>query len=331
MSDFLSNDDESLARAMERWLRRATQARWAIAYIRESFLARLSEPLNDFERRSGELRILTGQGQGITEATALELLMSSDHVKVRVYAAEGVTFHPKLYLFANGEQAAIIGSANLSRGAFTTNVEVAAEITSETDPQFVQRSRSWFESVWQRSAPLTAELIDWFRAHQRPDGDDREFTRLVREEAERYSTDRFVRESLFELNGEYTAVEIGDTARVSLQRGITYRGSVRGTIERCVVITGAERGELYKDRWADVNTLSYSGEGRNGDQSLTRGNLALSLQHEAGFPLHVFQKLEVNRYRYAGQFRVASTSEDEIPGQDGARRRVYRFDLVRCG
>src|SRR5205807_2592625 len=145
----------------------------------------------------------------------------------------------------NGEEAAIVGSANLSRGAFSTNVEVAAELTSATDPEFVRRSSDWFESVWQRSARLTTEIIARFRAHERPESDDREFTRLVREEAERYAAARFVREDVFQLNGEYTALEIGALAGVPVQRGITYRGSARGSIEHCIVISGGVRGELY--------------------------------------------------------------------------------------
>jgi HKD family nuclease len=328
MSEFLSNDDESLARAMDRWLRRASQASWAIAYIRESFLTRLSGPLNDFERRGGELRILTGQGQGITEAAALELLMTSKSVHVRVYAADGVTFHPKLYLFSNGGQGAIVGSANLSQGAFSTNVEVAAEITSESDPDFVQRSGSWFESVWQRSAPLTAELIEWFRSNQRPDGDDREFNRLVREEAEGYAGARFGREELFRLSGEYSANELSTKAQVSTQGGIRYRGSVHGEIARCVIITGSGH---YKDDWDGTDHLVYTGEGLIGDQTLTRGNLVLSLQADRAFPLHVFKKTHVNRYHYAGQFRVLATSEGTQEDEDGRERRVYLFELTRLG
>ena len=316
MSELLSNDDESLARAMERWLGQASQARWAIAYIRESFFTRLSGPLNDFERRGGNLKILTGQGQGITQASALELLMASERIEVRVYAAEGVTFHPKLYLFANGEQAAIIGSANLSRGAFSSNVELAAEITSVTDLTFVQRSTDWFDSVWQRSTPLTLELINWFRLHQRQDEDEAEFTRLVREESERYDASKFIRENLFQLSADYTNAELSDTAGVSTQGGIRYRGSIRSQIDRCVVITGSEKGAFYGDGWTNIDTLHYTGEGRSGNQTLTRGNLALSKQSELGFPLHVFEKQLVNRYAYAGQFRVTHTNEDTMKGED---------------
>jgi SAD/SRA domain len=124
---------------------------------------------------------------------------------------------------------------------------------------------------------------------------------------------------------------LSDIAGVSTQGSIRYRGSIHLHVERCVVITGSAKGAFYGDGWADIDTLNYTGEGRSGNQTLTRGNLALSKQSELGFPLHVFEKPFVNRYAYAGQFRVTRTYEGTMKGEDGEDRRVFRFELCRLG
>lgn len=334
VSEFLSNDDESLATSMERWLRRATDASWAVAYVRRTFVDRLSDALREFEQRGGRLRLLTGSGQGFTQAEALELLQLIEGTEIRVYDAPGVTFHPKLYVFRDGVQAAIVGSANLSGGAFSDNVEIAAEITSETDREFIRRSLEWFDGVWKRSPPLNAALLAAFRANERQPSEDA-FHRAFREEQEQYQAsrqdaadERYALEPLFELGHQYTNDELSGSAQVSTQGGIRFRGSTTGTIERCVIITGSNQGAFYHDRpGAEPGRIIYTGEGRTGPQSLTRGNLALAQQKAAGFPLHMFQRRGKNDYQYLGQYRVIDYGTETQPGGDGVARQAYVFEL----
>jgi HKD family nuclease len=338
MSEFLSNDDESLAASMECWLQLASDASWAVAYVRKTFIDRLSRALDEFERRGGKLRLLTGSGQGFTEAEALGLLRLVEGVEIRVYDAPGVTFHPKLYVFRDGVQAAIVGSANLSGGAFSGNIEVAAEITSETDSEFIRRSLEWFDQVWQQSTPLNDALLAAFRANERRPSED-EFHRVFKDERERYeaarsiaSGERFEQEEIFEPGRQYTNEELSRIAMVSTQGGIRFRGSTAGIIERCVIITGSDRGAFYRDRPGETTgRIIYTGEGRTGAQSLTRGNLALKQQKEARFPLHLFQRRGKNNYQYLGQYRVVDYGMEPQTGEDGVLRQAYVFELMWLG
>ena len=333
MSTFLANEDEALARAMIAHLQTATSADWAVAYVRSSFFDVLAEPLDAFLARGGRLRLPTGSGQHLTQASALERLQRKG-VAIRVYAAPGVTFHPKLYLFGNGDRSVIVGSANLSAGALSSNVEAAAEIRGSVDPAFTERARAWFEQVWERAAPLTVELLRWFREHERAEDDD-DFARLVREEQERYWARRdtsFEREDLFTIGRGYTRVEIDRRAKVGTQRGISYPVEQSGRPRRCVVIVGRPDDSPYADRILDNGQrIIYTGEGLRGDQTLTAGNRALARQRELGFPLHVFLKRAPNAYIYLGQYAVESYTTETQSDANGHERMVYVFDLRRLG
>jgi len=57
------------------------------------------------------------------------------------------TFHSKIYIF---DDAALVTSANLSKSAFQTNIEVGVLLQQEQ----VKKAKSFFESLWKISKPI---------------------------------------------------------------------------------------------------------------------------------------------------------------------------------
>ena len=78
---------------------------------------------------------------------------------------------------------------------------------------------------------------------------------------------------------------------------------------------------------ADGRTISYTGEGRRGDQLLSPGNRALLAAVETGDAVPLFNKLGVGRWRHEGFWRVESAEHrfDEAEG-----RMLWRFTLRRA-
>ncbi len=78
----------------------------------------------------------------------------------------------------------------------------------------------------------------------------------------------------------------------------------------------------------DGRTVSYTGEGRHGDQLLTPGNRALLAAIETGHAVPLFDKLGVGRWRLTGRWRVASA---EHRFDEREQRMLWRFTLKRAG
>jgi HKD family nuclease len=90
-----------------------------------------------------KVRILVGINNYITSPKALESM--NEFAELRIYGeAEGVLFHPKIYIFRMSDRMICwIGSANLTQKAFNENIEVVAEFE---DVQ--SECQSLFENIW---------------------------------------------------------------------------------------------------------------------------------------------------------------------------------------
>jgi HKD family nuclease len=210
MADFLTNEADEIYEALDAALRQANRADWAVAFVRKSVVDRLSDALEGFTGRGGVLRLVVGEGFGITQAEALELLSILPGVQVKVYHHPQVSFHAKLYLFANDEERALVGSANLSAGALTTNVETAVQLSAPNDSEAVSRAAQWFESLWNsdRCLELTATLINAIRLRERVEVSP-EFEEVFESERQRQRAATAVRERA----PSYEAIDIAGAER----------------------------------------------------------------------------------------------------------------------
>ncbi|HEX8722024.1 MAG TPA: hypothetical protein VF736_15425 [Pyrinomonadaceae bacterium] len=79
---------------------------------------------------------------------------------------------------------------------------------------------------------------------------------------------------------------------------------------------------------ADGETISYTGEGRHGDQHLSPGNRALLAAVETGHAVPLFNKLGTGRWQLTGHWRVTSA---EHRYDEAERRMLWRFTLKKAG
>ena len=84
---------------------------------------------------------------------------------------------------------------------------------------------------------------------------------------------------------------------------------------------------VYHDHWTVEGDYIYSGEGKSGDQSMTRGNLAIKNAAADGKALHLFVKFSPREYYYQGVFEVVEENYVSEMDEDGAQRMEYQFRL----
>lgn len=84
----------------------------------------------------------------------------------------------------------------------------------------------------------------------------------------------------------------------------------------------------YPDRFADDSgrVLSYTGEGRRGDQGLSPGNRALLAAISSGHQVPLFNKLAPGRWQHLGHWRVTE-SEHRFDHQE--QRMLWKFTLEK--
>jgi HKD family nuclease len=114
----------------------------AVSYIQLSgweLLAKLIPPA-----KLPHTRILCTDQLGITDPKAVRAIKAAG-VTIRAFTAANVVFHPKVYIGqdANGPDRFVMGSANLSRSALLTSVEV--NLNGE-DPDGTLRG--WFDQLF---------------------------------------------------------------------------------------------------------------------------------------------------------------------------------------
>ncbi len=120
------------------------------------------------------VRAVIGTNFGMTEPAAIKQLMCCNNSCVRVVDrrdGSGI-FHPKLYLFSKGRSgAAIIGSMNLTRAAFSINEELGVVLTLDTKhrAQLLATWEGWKESATEPTARWLQSYQKWWDSRPRRD------------------------------------------------------------------------------------------------------------------------------------------------------------------
>ena len=123
--------------------------------------------------------------------------------------------------------------------------------------------------------------------------------------------------------------------QVEEQFGIRVTGFGRGInpTERSVVLTSsidkAAGKFVYHDRWTTDGDYIYSGEGKTGDQVMTKGNLAIRDAAKNGKEIHLFVKFSPQEYYYQGVFELADYAYEDEKDEDGNVRKEYKFHLKK--
>lgn len=126
----------------------------------------------------------------------------------------------------------------------------------------------------------------------------------------------------------YTHDDIVDTFHVAKMGGMR-----RSTTYDALVLISQHHGDPeqnpYEDRWEADGLFHYTGEGKNGDQSLTyRQNRTLNESDRNGISLYLFESSRSNEYVFVGEVMLAKPPyPEQAPDSEGKMRRVYKFPL----
>lgn len=105
------------------------------SFVMKSGVRVLNDALKAAAERGADIKICTGDYLCITQPDALDLLLTIDpRIEIRIWQSKGVSFHPKAYLFQNGESDSLfVGSSNLSKSALNHGVEWSLSVTDEKE------------------------------------------------------------------------------------------------------------------------------------------------------------------------------------------------------
>ena len=130
-----------------------------------------------------------------TSPSALEAVKGK--VDLRVYTS--MSFHPKLYIF--GDEVALVGSANLTHRAITSNQEVVVGIAGD-DERFAELA-AIFQNYWDDADVPTDEMLRTYAAAYKTfEAHENAADRLSREIAQQHRARREEGEQAVVIPGE---------------------------------------------------------------------------------------------------------------------------------
>lgn len=87
-------------------------------------------------------------------------------------------------------------------------------------------------------------------------------------------------------------------------------GMRRSKRTNTLIIISDHTKALYDDKWYG-DTLHYTGEGKRGDQTLTKNNRTLNESDHNGVEVHLFEVLHPTQYIYHGVVSLAGKPYQE--------------------
>jgi HKD family nuclease len=147
----------------------------AVAWVRASGMAYLSERLANFLQHGGQLSVIVGIDLQNTTREGLQALLNLEHYgrcETFVYHNEaGSIFHPKLYLFRNEEEARlIVGSNNITESGLYVNVEAGLQVDTAADTAVIAQTLDALSSWKDTTSRLAVRLDKDFLASLVRDG-----------------------------------------------------------------------------------------------------------------------------------------------------------------
>ena len=126
---------------------------FASAFVKRSGVKHIAQKLASFSD-THEVKVICGVDMGGTSVEGVEILyecIKNDDSMWFFHNEAGSTFHPKMYLFFNDDEASVaIGSGNMTEGGLFTNYEMGAVIsldrTKKKDEAFLSDILNVFDS-----------------------------------------------------------------------------------------------------------------------------------------------------------------------------------------
>jgi HKD family nuclease len=135
------------------------------SFVMKSGVEFLKPALKAAAERGADIKICTGDYLYITQPDALSDLIAIDgKIQTRLWVSNGVSFHPKAYLFQTEDQECLfIGSSNLSRSALTQGVEWNLSVSNEKEV-FEQALKHFLNTfLAEQTIQLNSETVKDYR------------------------------------------------------------------------------------------------------------------------------------------------------------------------
>jgi HKD family nuclease len=122
----------------------------AVAFLKVSGLNEIIDSLTKAVKNGVRIKIIAGQNFAQTEPKALRTLFelfkaSNSEIRLAKFS-NTETFHPKIFIFKNGDKALImVGSANLTNGGLVNNYECSLLFKGDIKDELCIRTIKYFE------------------------------------------------------------------------------------------------------------------------------------------------------------------------------------------
>lgn len=168
MKSLITNSrSANISDCIERLVCGCKEIKIAVGFLLKSGTKRL---VNILKRRKINLRyvtILFGTSFGITEPDALKFLFKQG-VNLLQYTGQEI-YHPKVYYFKKKDYSeALIGSANLSMGALTDNIEAVIKVRVNRNGRIEKEISDFLKSLEQKSIRVDGEIIKRYESIRAP-------------------------------------------------------------------------------------------------------------------------------------------------------------------
>lgn len=135
------------------------------SFVMKSGVQLLKESLQKAIHKKADIKICTGDYLYITQPEALEELMGiNDQIEVRIWRSNGVSFHPKAYIFqSENNECFYVGSSNLSKSALSNGVEWNVSISNNKEvfhEALLQFSQTFYSN---HTVPLNEETLKEYK------------------------------------------------------------------------------------------------------------------------------------------------------------------------
>jgi hypothetical protein len=165
----------------------------AVAWVRASGMAHLTQRLTEFLGHGGQLCFVVGIDLKSTTREGLQALLDLEQFgnsETFVYHNEsGSIFHPKLYLFRNRQEARlIVGSNNLTQAGLFVNVEAGLQVDTRATAPLVRQALDALATWKDTTSRLAFRLDAAFLAQLTAEGyviDERTSRDMIRQERAR--------------------------------------------------------------------------------------------------------------------------------------------------
>lgn len=149
-------------------------AEFAVAWSNYSGVNKLFDSLSNFISRSGVLLVTVGLDFGSTTYEGLGRLLELERIgKISTYVFfdenRACTFHPKVFLFRNKEEARlVVGSNNMTGAGLETNIEASLGLSGKLDDKIIKEAchalNNWRDQIKDsRIKRLTRDFLEQLR------------------------------------------------------------------------------------------------------------------------------------------------------------------------